>query len=957
MFENFKEEFINFLKSRLLVPIIFFVIVTVVLIARVFTLQIIRGEEYVANYELKIIREKSIDGTRGNIYDRNGKILAYNVLSYDVKFEDAIESGKSKNATLNNTIYQIIEILHKNGDDISSDFKIIVNDDNEYEFSVEGTQLQRFLADIYGYKKVTELTYDQKNSTPQDVIDYFCDRKKFAIGYYENPNDKNTFIMGGGYTKQDIVRIISVRYALSLTGYQKYRGITIATDVSEKSVAGLLEHSDILPGMSIAQNNIRKYNDPIYFSQIIGYTGMISQEEFEEYSQIEGNDYTLSDYVGKTGIEYSQEQYLKGIKGKETVYVDVLGKVLDSTKIKEEETGNDIYLTIDSDLQIATYNLLEQSIAGILVQKIDNIKEFTMTEKTRQADIKIPIDDVYFQLINNNVIDMNHLNKEYSSDTEKEVYRAFVDRQDVVFSEIQNQFYMDNPQAYKDLSKEYQVYQSFIINYLMSDNVKIIDKDLVDTEDEMYIAWTTDENISMQEYITYCINMNWISINNLDMNSKYSDTQEIYDKIVNIVLEKLRNNKEFSKKIYKYMIFNNIISGRQLCIILYDQNVIDVSGSEINALKSGRISSYAFMLDLIRNLKITPAQLALEPCSGSCVVTDVNTGDVLALVSYPSYDNNRLANSDNYYLAQLNNDYSRPLWNYATQYKSAPGSTYKIVSSVAGISEGAIDLNSRIECKGLFDKLNGTTHKCWIYPGAHGSLNVEGAIANSCNYFFYEVGYRLSNDSGTYNPRLGLDKIYTYSDMFGLSEKSGVEIAESDPNVSDEFPVPSMIGQGTHAYTTVGLSRYVSAVANRGTVYDLTLIDKIYDSKGVMVLDNQANVRNNIYLDNSVWNTLQSGMREAIKMKPFFDYNLEVAGKTGTAQEAWNEACHAIFISFAPYANPEISVTVRIMNGYDSNNAAHVAKDVYSYYYGLENEEDLLNGEAITPMNNGSVGD
>lgn len=957
MFENFKEEFINFLKSRLLVPIIFFVIVTVVLIARVFTLQIIRGEEYVANYELKIIREKSIDGTRGNIYDRNGKILAYNVLSYDVKFEDAIESGKSKNATLNNTIYQIIEILHKNGDDISSDFKIIVNDDNEYEFSVEGTQLQRFLADIYGYKKVTELTYDQKNSTPQDVIDYFCDRKKFAIGYYENPNDKNTFIMGGGYTKQDIVRIISVRYALSLTGYQKYRGITIATDVSEKSVAGLLEHSDILPGMSIAQNNIRKYNDPIYFSQIIGYTGMISQEEFEEYSQIEGNDYTLSDYVGKTGIEYSQEQYLKGIKGKETVYVDVLGKVLDSTKIKEEETGNDIYLTIDSDLQIATYNLLEQSIAGILVQKIDNIKEFTMTEKTRQADIKIPIDDVYFQLINNNVIDMNHLNKEYSSDTEKEVYRAFVDRQDVVFSEIQNQFYMDNPKAYKDLSKEYQVYQSFIINYLMSDNVKIIDKDLVDTEDEMYIAWTTDENISMQEYITYCINMNWININNLDMNSKYSDTQEIYDKIVNIVLEKLRNNKEFSKKIYKFMIFNNIISGRQLCIILYDQNVIDVSGSEINALKSGRISSYAFMLDLIRNLKITPAQLALEPCSGSCVVTDVNTGDVLALVSYPSYDNNRLANSDNYYLAQLNNDYSRPLWNYATQYKSAPGSTYKIVSSVAGISEGAIDLNSRIECKGLFDKLNGTTHKCWIYPGAHGSLNVEGAIANSCNYFFYEVGYRLSNDSGTYNPRLGLDKIYTYSDMFGLSEKSGVEIAESDPNVSDEFPVPSMIGQGTHAYTTVGLSRYVSAVANRGTVYDLTLIDKIYDSKGVMVLDNQANVRNNIYLDNSVWNTLQSGMREAIKMKPFFDYNLEVAGKTGTAQEAWNEACHAIFISFAPYANPEISVTVRIMNGYDSNNAAHVAKDVYSYYYGLENEEDLLNGEAITPMNNGSVGD
>ena len=166
---------------------------------------------------------------------------------------------------------------------------------------------------------------------------------------------------------------------------------------------------------------------------------MISPEEFEEYSQIEGNDYSTSDYVGKTGIEYSQEQYLKGVKGKETVYVDVLGKVLDSTKTKEEETGNDIYLTIDSDLQIATYNLLEQRIAGILVSKIDNIKEFTMTENTKQSEIKIPIDDVYFQLINNNVIDMNRLTKDYASDTEKEVYQAFLNRQNDVFDELNNQ--------------------------------------------------------------------------------------------------------------------------------------------------------------------------------------------------------------------------------------------------------------------------------------------------------------------------------------------------------------------------------------------------------------------------------------------------------------------------------------------------------------------------------------
>ena len=98
-------------------------------------------------------------------------------------------------------------------------------------------------------------------------------------------------------------------------------------------------------------------------------------------------------------------------------------------------------------------------------------------------------------------------------------------------------------------------------------------------------------------------------------------------------------------------------------------------------------------------------------------------------------------------------------------------------------------------------------------------------------------------------------------------------------------------------------------------------------------------------------------MREVVRHKVYFDYDLEVAGKTGTAQEAWNEACHALFISFAPYANPEISVTVRIMNGYNSNNAGQVAKDVYAYYYGITDTDELLNGEANSPINNGGGGD
>lgn len=956
MFENFREKLADFLKSRLLIPIILFSIIGVVLILRVFSLQIVHGEEYLANYELKIIREKSIKGTRGKIYDRNGKLLAYNELSYNLNIEDVIESGKNKNAELNSIILNTVHIIESNGDSINTDFKVRVNENNEYEFTVEGTQLLRFLADIYGYAKITDMKTIEKTSTPDDVMEYFMARTKYAIGEYEDPTDKSSFVPGKGYTKTEALNVVRVRYELSHTGYQKYMGATIATDLSEKSVAGILEHADTLRGVSIEETTIRRYNDSIYFSQIIGYTGMISQEEYDEYVQI-NPEYTLNDSVGKTGIELAEEQYLKGSKGKEVLYVDVMGKVLDSTKTQEEHAGNDIYLTIDADTQKAVYNLLEQRIAGILVSKIENIKEFNFTEKTKQSDIKIPIDDVYFQLINNNVIDINHFTKEYASETEKAVYASFQNKQSNVLETLNSQLLADNPVKYSNLSKEYQVYQSFFLQTISSDSMGILNKELIDDNDEMYKAYTTDESISLKEYLTYCINMNWVNVHNLDLEGDYSDTDEIYNEIVKITLEKLKNNKEFSKKIYKYMISENSVTGKQLCIILYDQNLIDVSESEINALKNGRISAYVFMTGLIKNLKITPAQLALEPCSGSCVVTDVNTGDVIALVSYPSYDNNRLANSDNNYLAKLNNDYSKPLWNYATQYRSAPGSTFKPVSAVAGLYEGVISLDSVINCNGTFDKLTDTVHKCWIYPGGHGNLNVEGGIANSCNCFFYEVGYRLSNDNGQYNAQLGLDRIYKYADMFGLSETSGIEIAESEPKVSDVYPVPTMIGQGTNAYTTVGLSRYVTAIANNGTVYNLTLVDKIVDTDGKLILDNQATVRNQINLDNSVWNSIQRGMRTVVKNKAYFDYDLEVVGKTGTAQEAWNEACHAIFISYAPYSNPDISVTVRIMNGYDSNNAAQVARDVYAYYYGITDDEKLLNGTAVTPINNGISGD
>ena len=955
MFNKWKESILTVITSRLFVILLAFIILCSTLVYRIFDLQIVNGENYLNNFRLKIVRERSLPSTRGNIYDCNGNLLAYNELAYNITLEDVFESGSDKNAQLNDTIYRLIKLIEKNGDDIISDFNIRVNEDGEYVFTVDGTKLQRFLADIYGKVYISDLDYDEKTATPEDVIEYLCSRKKYGIGYYEEPGVNSSFVPGGGYTKEEIVQIITVRYALSLNSYQKYIATTVASDVSEETLAVVIENSDVLPGVSVAQDTIRRYNDPVYFSQIIGYTGKISTDEYAVLSA-ENENYSLNDYVGKTGIEQSMESHLQGIKGSETIYVDNMGKIIETADYVEPIAGNDIYLTIDRDLQIAVYNILEQKIAGILVNKIRNTKVSPEDEESK--DMYIPIDDVYFALFNNNVINTSRFSQTYASETEKAVYEAFLTKKENVSLELQDELLV-SATPYNKLSKEYRNYESYIVSMLMSENHGILIRDEIDTSDATYIAWTKDETISLKEYLNYAISMNWIDTTKLDLDVQYSDSDEIYAGLVEYIIDALQNNTEFNKRLYKYMIANNNISGKQICIILWDQDIINVEESQIKNLKSGRTSAYEFIVQCISDLEITPAQLALDPCSGSCVITDVNTGDVKALVSYPGYDNNRLANSaDAAYLARLNSDLSRPLWNYATQNRSAPGSTLKMLVSVAALEEEVVTLKEDIKCEGSFTKLTGTIHNCWIAPGAHGRLDITEAIANSCNCFFYEVGYRMSQDEDGYNANVGTDTLAKYVDLFGLSETSGVEISETSPYVSDVFPVPSAIGQGTHAYTTVGLARYVTAVANSGTVYNLTLIDKITDTNGNLKLDNSAEVRNTIDLSDDVWDAIHSGMRQVVLKKSYFStVAVNVAGKTGTAQETSSRSDHALFVGYAPYENPEIAIAIRVLNGYTSDYAAQITKDVVMYYYGLAEEDEIITGTAEQPLTATTTGD
>lgn len=486
--------------------------------------------------------------------------------------------------------------------------------------------------------------------------------------------------------------------------------------------------------------------------------------------------------------------------------------------------------------------------------------------------------------------------------------------------------------------------------------------DVIDTADETYQAWRTEETINIYKYLNYAISKNWIDTSKLTefmaSGGNYSSSGEIYDALVSYIEDKFESNSAFDKLVYRYMIRSGEITGRQICMMLYEQEVLKFNEKQYNRLKSGDLSAYEFIYKKIENLEITPGQLGLEPSTGSLVMTDTDTGEVLACVSYPGYDNNRLANTmDSEYYNKLVTDSARPFYNNATQEKTAPGSTYKPLVSIAGISEGAIDIGSQISCTGEFERVE-PHPKCWYYPNAHGYLSVAGAIEHSCNCFFYEVGYRLSltkDDDGddVYSSKLGTDTLAKYASMFGLNETSGIEIPEADPQISDETSIPSAIGQGTNNYTTSQLARYVTAIANKGTVYSLTLLDKVTEPDGKVIEEYEPEITNKVEgISNTTWNTVHEGMRNVVKLHNVEIFNklnssdISVSGKTGTAQQSKTHPDHGLFVGFAPSESPEVAFAIRIANGYSSSRAAEVGRDVLLYYYGLEEKDTLITGKA-----------
>lgn len=341
---------------------------------------------------------------------------------------------------------------------------------------------------------------------------------------------------------------------------------------------------------------------------------------------------------------------------------------------------------------------------------------------------------------------------------------------------------------------------------------------------------------------------------------------------------------------------------------------------------------------------------------GAMIVMDVKTGEVLSMASYPDYDPSKftLGIDTATYNSYIDSTY-KPLRNRAIQEIYQPGSIYKMVTAVAGLETGVITNTTKIRDVGRYTYYKDYQPYCWNRSG-HGWMNVTSAIQHSCNYFFYETG-RL----------VGIDNLARYTKHFGLGKKTGIELPGEETGKTNERTVgvtwnpgdtiQAAIGQVNNLFTPIQMAKYTSMLANGGEVINPTIIKQIKNVDGVEVpkeeyekyfneklgiTDEEAD---GITVNPDNLKVILEGMKSVTSDRGgtaysyFKNFNIEVGGKTGSAQAGkdsnGNEITHAWFIGFAPYDKPEIAVVILVENGGHGSYTAEAARDVMAQYFGM----------------------
>ena len=392
---------------------------------------------------------------------------------------------------------------------------------------------------------------------------------------------------------------------------------------------------------------------------------------------------------------------------------------------------------------------------------------------------------------------------------------------------------------------------------------------------------------------------------------------------------------------------------------------VDAFGREVALLQvEPPRPGHSLVLTLDRDLQaqveryLRQGMAAVKSKSAVAIVQSVRTGEILSMVSLPSYDNNLFAQSKIESFAALRQDPSLPMFNRAIAGQYPPGSTFKIIPASAGLQEGIINRETTFRCEGTLtlETQGQWLFYCWInkYGVGHGNLNILGALAQSCDIYFYEM-------TGGYGdfPGLGLDRLSHYARMFGLGEPTGIELCGEEEglvpyakwkrlNVNEVWTTGdtynASIGQGYVLATPLQMVNAFSALANGGTLYRPRVVREVVDAEGGIVRPFQPEIIRELDVSPEVLATVREGLRLAVVdgTAPLANLpEIAIAGKTGSAEFGMPDAkgerpTHAWFVAYAPAEDPEVAVVVFVEGGGEGSSvAAPIAAEILRYYFGL----------------------
>lgn len=827
---------------RLLIIFIGICVLFSILIIKLYSLQIVQGE-FLKNQVLGTISKPiNLSAPRGSIYDKFGRPLAVNESSFTVNIDPSISIPN-----INETILKTINLLEENNEQIVDEFPI--SKEKPYTFLFDGSpSLEKIWKKDMNFEK-NSLNLPLEEITAEQAFALL--RENFEI-----PED---------LSDEDARKILMVRTELYKKRFSKFIPITLAYDVSEKTISKIEENPDEFIGIYIDVEGKRVYPAGNSFSHILGYIRTINPEELEYYQKNGFKEYTSNDIVGKEGIEKAFETTLNGVDGTAYYEVDNLGR-----KIKKNEElsvepipGDDVFLTLDANLNQVVFNAIETTLRDVIINRL--------TGKNTNGP-NYSSKDIFSSMVKAGTLDMKQILAS-SQDTSSYKLKQYIESKDKT--------------ALDDLDK--------------------------------------------------------------------------------------------AKKVLSEGISDGLVSQTTVILALYEQGVVVDEESYINRIKVGNISALQFLIDKLNSLQITPHMTGMlpAPASASVIVTDVQNGDVLSSVSYPSFDNNRFVNNfDNAYYTKLNNDPTAPMNNRPFTEPRAPGSTFKPITALAGLETGIITPATTIYDKDVFTEAGKPYAQCWV-NGSHGNVDVQKSLEVSCNYFYYSISNRM-----------GIETLNKYMEAFGLNVRSGVEIyelydssslqkypsrisspaykryvelsrnpdaSESDLSWKPGDTIRTAIGQSYNNYTAAILVKYTAALANGGYRYSLHFLDKITDSNGNTIEEYTPNLEQKIELKPENLEAVHKGMyrvttgSQGTLRRDFKDFPVKVAAKSGTAQENKKYNNHNVYIGFAPYDNPQIAIAVFIPYGDDSYSPApKITKKILEEYLSLNKEPEKKYTNSLT---------